>query len=370
MRIFHPSKALVIFLALSTVQCYGAETGEHGMDLEVKLRSLKPLPKVHYSSPLPTELMEPQNNGALYELARIIHSLSLSGEWCTKERVDTCVRTCQKVNNTKPNIKASLAINFSPWHRKFGKNLPPTDRGPTYKEELEFFVSRLKTVKQWVEEGNKKFGSEVAVSALILDSERFYAQDGNSTWNDAIRDNLDQIHKLGLSIFPEARIEWYGRGIQRIWGGDGWGRTNYFTGKEIKAPLSCALYSVPEPERTQETYRRTCALADELGIREVTPYVALASGYRRGLVKKQYWDFDWKYDLIYSLEIGSELNIHWFAERPKRFAQYDRATVVIFYPAPFDKRVPGWATHFIAYVRGATGVEDLSDLGWKEPTDK
>ena len=355
---------------VSTVQCYGAKTNENPLDIEAKLRALKPLPKVHYSFSLPKELMEPQNSGVLYELARITHSLSLSGEWCTKERVEACIRTCQKVNDTKPDIKASLAINFCPWHEKFGKNLPPTDKGPTHKEELEFFVSRLKTIRQWVEESNKKFGSAVTVSALLLDSERFYAQDSNTSWNNAIRDNLDQIHKLGLSIFPEARIEWFGRGVRRSWGGDGWGKMPYFTGKEIKAPLSCELYSIPEPERTQETYRRTCTLADELGIREVTPWVALASGFRRGLVKKQYWDFDWNYDIIYSYETGSELNIPWFAERPKRFAQYDRAKVVIFYPPPFDKRVPGWATHFIAYVRGATGVEDLSDLGWKEPTDK
>ena len=190
---------------------------------------------------------------------------------------------------------------------------------------------------------------------------------GDPLWNEAMRQKLDEIHKLAKAIYPEARIEWFERGIKRVGGGDGWGQSRYFTGKEIKAPLSCSFYTVPEIERTRQIYRKTCELADQMGISDVTPSVALASGWRRSLgTKPQVWSFNWPYDLIYSYQIGSELNIPWYGERPKRYAPYNRAKVVLFYPPPFDKRVPQWAKHFIAYVRGATGVKDLKDLGYDE----
>lgn len=361
--------AVLLILLRGVVQCCQAEACKGFDDVDSKLIGLKALPKVHYSFPLSNELMQPESRRVLQELSRITHSLSLSGEWCTESQVSTCVETCARVNRTGPEIVPSLAVNFSPWHRRFGKDMPPTDRGDTYKAEIEFFLERLRSVKSWVKSANGKFNSNVKVSALLLDCERFHVKKVDNSWNEAIRQNLDTIHKLAVEVFPQARIEWYGRGIQRTWGGDGWSRMSYFTGEEIKAPLSCSLYSVPELERMRETYRRTCHLADELGIAEVTPWVALGSGFRRGLVKKQYWEMDWPYDLIYSHQIGSELNVSWYAENPKRFAPYDRATVVVFYPAPFDRRVPSWAKHFIAYVRGATGVNDLSDLGWSEPKD-
>jgi len=333
--------------------------------MTAKLRALKPLPKVHYSFTLSNQV-DNKDSRVLYELARITHSLSLSGAGCTRDQIDNCLYTCEKINRMKPKIRSSLAINFSPWHWRFGEDLPPTDRGPTYKAEIGLFVSRLKLIKKWVATSNKKYYSDVKVSAVLLDSERFHVRADDPLWNEAIRQKLDEIHRLAAAIFPEARIEWYGRGILRVWGGDGWGKTLYFTGQEIKAPSSCSLYSVPELERMRETYRRTCKLADELDISDVTPWVALASGFRRGLVKKQFWDFNWPYNLIYSHQIGAELNVPWYAQRPKRYAPYNRAKVIIFHPAPFDNRVPEWGKHFIAYVRGATGVYDLSDLGWKE----
>ncbi len=358
---------VVTTLILATFgDSYGADSNKQIPNIIVKLRALKPLPKVHYSFNLSPKLMDNRDNRMLYELARITHSLSPSGQWCTANQIDNCLYTCARINKTKPKIKSSLAINFSPWHWRFGKDLPPTDKGPTYETEIKLLTNRLKLIKKWVAAGNKKYSSDVKVSAILLDSERFHVRKNAPLWNDAIRQKLDEIHILTRAIFPNSQIEWSGRGIQRVWGGDGWARMTYFTGKEIKAPLSCLLYTIPEIERMRETFRRTCKLADELSIEEVTPWVSLASGFRRGLVKGQFWDFNWPYDLIYSYQIGAELNIPWYSQNPKRYAQYNRAKIICFYPAPFDSRTPEWGRHFIAYVRGATGVKDLEDLGWKE----
>jgi hypothetical protein len=105
-------------------------------------------------------------------------------------------------------------------------------------------------------------------------------------------------------------------------------------------------------------------LADELGISDVTPWVALASGYRRHIDEFQKFSQNWDYDIIYSYMLGAELNIKWYGDNPKKFAAYHRAKVVIFYPPPFYSKAPHWAKHFIAYVRGATGIKKLDDLGF------
>lgn len=328
-----------------------------------QMRMLQPLPKVHYSWKLEAGfLFDKGQEDLLYQYARITNALSFAGEWATEEIVEKCVYNCARVNKLKPAILASIGINYSPYHRRFDANLPPTDRGLTYEAEIDLFSSRLNTIKRWIDKANKKYMSDVSVGAVLLDMERFHYRPDNDEWNEGMREALDIVHKIAAEIFPSARIEWYGRGIKKVWEGNGWARTPYWTGKETKAPLSCSLYTLPELIRTREVYRRTCKLADELGIDEVTPWVALASGYRRDIEKGQKWAENWDYDLFYSWQIGAELNIPWFAARPERYAQYDKAKIVVFYPAPFNRTTPLWGKHFIAYVRGATGVKAIEDL--------
>jgi hypothetical protein len=333
------------------------------LDIAAKLRELKPLQKIHYSWHIErgSRMLESENGPLVYQLARITHSLSVCGEYVTKEQIDGCVYNCARVNKINPEISCRIGVNFSPWHRKFGKNLPPTDRGPTYYAEIVFFAERMNFIKQWVAIANQKYQSDVQVGAVLLDCERFYVKPGDDKWNEGMREALDAIHKKAAEIFPNARIQWYGRGITRP-DGETWRETGLWTGKEIKSPMSCSLYMLPEQGAMRETYRRTCVLADKLGIEEVTPYVALAAGYRRDMIKKLRWDYNWDYDLIYSWLLGAELNKPWYAERPEIYAPYNRAKIVDFYPSPFYNEVPAWGRHFIAYVRGANGVKNLNDL--------
>jgi hypothetical protein len=276
--------------------------------------------------------------------------------------VDNCVYTCARLNKTNPEIKASLSISYSPWHRKFKKELPVTDGSESYFGEIVLFESRMKMIRDWILRANSKYGTDVQVSMIKMDCERFYERPNNNAWNEAIREALDVIHSKALDIFPMAKVQWYGRGIRRP-DGVGWLKTPYFTGKEIKSPLSCSLYSVPEQEAMRETYRRTCELADKLEIETVTPYVALGCGYKRGLIKKLYWEMEWDYDIIYSYQIGAELNIKWYGENSGRYAPYNRTEYIMLYPPPFDERAKFWLKHFVAYVRGATGVKELRDFG-------
>ena len=332
-------------------------------DILEKLYLLEPLPKPHYSWNLEcSKLYDEQNDRLLYELARITHALSIAGEWVSPAQVDKCVYTCARINKTKPQIECSIGINFSPWHRRFGKDLPPTDRGATYYAEIDYFADRMKTVSHWIAEANKKYMSDVKIGAILLDSERFYIKPNDKTWNEGVREALDAIHIKTKEIFPDSGIYWYGRGIVRA-DGVSWSKTATWTGKELQGnSLSCSFYTVPEQEAMRETYRRTCALADSIGVKEVTPYVALASGYRRNLKTNLKWTDDWDYDLVYSWMLGAELNIPAYAKDPETFAAYDRAKIIIFFPAPFYDGTPAWSKHFIAYVRGAHGIKMIDDL--------
>lgn len=324
-------------------------------EIDIKLHALKPLPKVHYSWPTSSDVSDQR----LYELARIMHSLSVFGPDVKKEHVDRYIYICARINKTKPAIDASFGILFGPWS-KFSKELSPIYRGSAYQQELTQFKQRAKQIKEWVAESNDKYGSNVKIGAIMLDCERFKIKEKDELWNEGMREALDAVHVIAATIFPGARIEWYGRGIRN----DG-SKTPYWTGKEIKASLSCSLYSVPQNIRSRGAFRNTCHLAEQMSIDDVTPWVALASGYRRGL-KGQYFDMDWSYDIIDSFWMGAELNHPWFGQKPERFAPYNRAKIIIFYPRPFDPRVPDWPMHFIAYVRGARTELYLTDLGYEQ----
>jgi hypothetical protein len=361
---------LIIVIAaailLSCQQCYSiGKTRLSESEIDAKLSKLKPLPKIHYCWPPDANLLETRDSRRLYELARITHSLCVSGEWCNKEQVDNCVYICARVNKTGPSIKASLGVNFSPWHRRFGKDLPPTDRGPTYFEEIAYFEKRARLVNQWVSHCNEKYHSDVMVSAVMFDCERFEVKKKDMQWNEAIKEALDAIHVKAVAVFPNAKMIWYGRGI--LWSPEYeiWVKTRYWTYNEIKSPLSCSLYTVPETARMLETLRRTAELAVEKNINEVVPYVALAAGYHPKY-RGHYWRLDWPYDLKYSHKIGQILNAGDSNEPTKGFVVNEWVKVINLYPGPFDERVPDWARHFIAYVRGATGVQDLNDLGYEK----
>ena len=165
----------IVWLCLSVAVYGGSGTSE---DIYKLLFNLKPLPKIHYSWGLWYQFKDCEER-VLYELARITHSLSIPGEWVTKEQIDKCVYICARVNKTEPKIPCSIGVNFSPWHRKFGKELPPTDRGPTYWEEIAFFAERMQTIKKWVEMKNAYYKSNVEVGTLLLDCERFSEKPGD-----------------------------------------------------------------------------------------------------------------------------------------------------------------------------------------------
>jgi len=361
-------KYVFLFLGLFAVPFLTlVNSANASTDIVSKLSQLDPLPKVHYSWAWPKELLNDPDSRLLCETARITNSVSISARWAREVQVKNAVYTCARINKTNPKISATIGINYNPYHHWLDPSVPPTYRGKTYKKDLQELEKKLTLVSGWIQKYNKYYKSAVQVGAVLLDAERFKARPYDDKWTEAMREALDTVHVKVRNIFPDARIEWYGRGMRWISNPQAWVISPYFTGKEKNMPsLSCSLYYVPEIERTLERYRRTVKLADELNVEDVTPWVALASGQRRRLETTFRFENDWDYDIIYSYLIGSWINRSWFGspKLAKQYAPFNRAKVVIFYPPPFYEKTPNWGKHFVAYVRGASGVKELGDLGY------
>jgi len=327
------------------------------------LKALKPLPKIHYSWPLQAGFLDNPNDPRFFQYVRLTHAASFRGETVTSRQIEAAVIVCKYVNATEPSIPATLAINYSPWHRRFGKDLPATDTGPTHDREIEYFRDRMILIKEWLAKANARHKTDVRVSALLLDSERFHVKPGNTAWNDAMTAKYRAIYDVGREIFPETPVHWYARGAWiRCASRTGWGETRWFTLEEPGDSFSCSLYRIVELGYMRETFRRTVENAAKHGVDDVIPWVALGSGYRRQTDTFNEWSRgDWDYDLIYSWQLGLEINNKWYGDRPKRFAPWNAAKVVIFYPGPFSRDYKCWPKHFVAYVRGANGVRTLPE---------
>ncbi len=323
------------------------------------LKDLKPLSKVHYSYPLPFEKISDE---LLFEYARITQAISISGEWNKEKDIDRSVYTSLKINKINPEMPVSIGINYSIWHRRFGKELPPNDTGKTHQEELTLLKEKFELIQERLIKANKKYKGNIKVSRILFDSERFHIKKDDANWNEAITAKYDHATKIVKDIFPRAKIDWYGRGaVQQGASGTGWDTSDFFSLKEKGDNFSCSLYRLPEIGVTREVFHKTAKLAQQYNQKEVTPWIALASGYRRQPDKFQVWSSNWNYDLIYSWKLGAEINLPWFSkpERQQRFAPWNMAKVVVFYPSPFDENSLHWAKHFVAYVRGAHNIKSL-----------
>src|SRR5262249_32317309 len=237
--------------------------------------------------------------------------------------------------------------------RRFGAWLPVTDTGPTAEEEISLFRQRLRTIRDDLEAANRKYKSIVSVSAILLDCERFVTSLTEEPLNEAITRKENQVYEVAKSIFPEARVEWYGRGGMHVSSdASGWTQNRYFTLAEKGDSFACSLYQLPDDSKMRETYRRTVELARTRGVAEVTPWIALGTGWeRRGW--KNVWEWNWDYDLKYSWQLGVDINNR--SQAGDTTAPWDAAKVVVLFPSPFDEASPASFEHFVAYVRGAAG---------------
>lgn len=348
----------VCMLGIGTVA--GAETGgDRTQCLAHALELLQPLRKVHYSWPLGAVWLN-ADSAVLRELARVTGAVSLSGETATAEQVDAVVQAAKRVGERTGGRPVVIGINYSPWHRRFGKALPATDTGVTAAAELALFDERLEAIRVALRDANARYGAAIDVGALLLDSERFVAAPDRPGLTEAIVRKYDQIYDIAKRRFPAAAVHWYGRGMFRL-RGDGvrWDMVPYFTMLEKGDSVTCQIYEVPQAERMRQACRRSVDLARQQGDLAVTAWVALGAGYER-LGRRSHWEFNRDYDRRESWALGRSLSGP-PGDSPE--GPWIAVDTVVLYPSPLDDRSPLTFEHFLAYARGAAGEADTAITG-------
>ncbi len=352
------------------------------------MRELTPLRKVHYSWALPQSLMD-ATSAELYEYVRLSNACSLSAQWGKDYYLDICVQVCKRVNLTSPKHAASIGLNYSPFHFRYPNNpggdpplgFPDEDGDgveDVYQQELDRALLRFTMMKDQLAAANAAHNTNIEVTAIILDSENFRYKDAENpdpVWNAAITEKYQAIQDIVEGSFPNARIEWYGRGqfvrgacnFDPSTGGqsderkkDGWCYNNHHP-RDFSGPGYSANVVLYEPENGSsqtDIFRKTVEYAAEHGITVVTPWIALNAGYRTwnpetNQVDGKNWTSKWNYDLVHSWNIGGKIDNPWYGNRENRLGPWNASEIAIFYPPPFGDRTNDWGRHFIAYVRGA-----------------
>lgn len=332
------------------------------------LSELEPLPKTHYSFAFPGAMLNEPVDSLTYQLAyeylRITGAFTFNVYSVRLDNTRRVLNAFEQIDALYPDRPCRLALKHSPWHHMWPRGLPPTDFGPDHDAEIEYFRSNLAQARSVIDQVNSEKGMNTEISVIFFDTEIFRPKSpdepGASEWNAAIDAKYNAFYNIAKTYFPDIIVDWYQRGARyRCKANDGWCDRTWFTGNELGDGYGSALYTLPEFYAMQQTYTRTAEAALAAGYSRVTPWVALGAGYQRSLEDAFTFTKNWDYHLWYSWQIGAELNHPWFAGNPERFAPWDHAEYVMFYPRPFEP--PHWGKHFVAYVRGAHLIRSLPE---------
>jgi len=340
-----------------------AVDGDDPAQILAWLRQLDPLQKTHYSWPVPGSRIIHQTDPLIHEYVRLSGAISMRCEDVTQHWIRRCVAISKAVTAESPLIRPKIGLNYSPWYHVFPSDAAPTYVGPEHDQEIALFRQKLTLARDWLATENAAQGANVQIGAVMIDCERWHYkkpnEPGAAEWNAALRVKLTAIYRASKEVLPGVWVEWNSRGaVGPCTQAEGWCESPYTSLEEEGDGCAVGFYNIVEIGYTREKYVRTLARAEAHGYSVVTPWVALAAGYRRDVNTYFKWLMDWDYDTYYSWQMGAEINHPWFATQPERFAPYDHATHVMFYPEPFG-RSPHWGKHFVAYVRGANLVQEL-----------
>jgi len=297
-----------------------------------ELAKLSELNKVHYYW-TPLSLIRDSDTTTLEHVARITRSMCMQIEHISQEEFDRCLLICKRQ-------KVTIGGNYSPYHRVVKKGAQASDRGDDWIAEINLFLEKCVKFKRMAEIG------EVEISCIMLDSERYarnWSQESEAQRenNKAIQQNLDVIHTIAVALFPNAKIIWYGRGMQMNHETGIWRSSSHWTQKEITQVMTCSLYTLDEMPQMVRILEKTIEEGKRLGIHEVSPYISLGASYQY-IDGKLVFVFEYKYDPGFSKDMGIRVHRDWKSVKTP-----------VFYPGPFDPRVPDWGLHFIEYVTGA-----------------
>ena len=182
------------------------------------LEDLPPLPRVHHSWPANLTALGVPNGLLAYHWVRITRCLGISARWINQSQVHDAVALCKWVNDDDPTVNATIALNYSPYHYIFPGDYPPTYTGTECLLEERLCEQSLMNVKAWIAQANQALGTNVQVSAILLDTELelWYTQEsdkrGAQSWNEALDAKYDAMYWICKSVFPDVPVDWFQRG--------------------------------------------------------------------------------------------------------------------------------------------------------------
>jgi hypothetical protein len=239
---------------------------------------------------------------------------------------------------------------------------------------------------------NKKLGMNATIGTVMVDQEGW-----GSSPPAVVTHNNDLVYNATASVLgKDVNIQYYGRGMSSLHDGfaNGYWEPSWYTMNEIdNRQLSVPMYTLPERSTMRLQYQRTVARMLNVSAAckraaeakhdstskskrwcptEVVPWISLGAGYQPPATDPASGHYPyavpWAYPAWYSWELGRDINNA--TARPVVTGYYEWAKTVVFYPSAFDQRSPpissgGMTTmllHFIAYCRGAAGIEKLPDM--------
>lgn len=258
------------------------------------------------------------------------------------------------LNDTrKAGHACRLAVFYSPWG---GRVTPYEFANPLPGDGV--LERELKFLRDTLREFMAGLPADVCkpTPVVVIDSEGW-------TWGQTPERQAEllarhrAIAEVFLDLWSGCQIEWYARGsVQASASETGWTESDPMWGVPGSSSSVC-LYRAWEPDQYRREFGWT---AGRNLFPDVTPWVALGCGYARKTVEFHVWRRDVRYDPVYSWMIGAEINQRWFGDRPQRYAPWNRAKSVVFYPSPLA--TPTSRLHAVAYARGAALERDIADL--------
>lgn len=327
-----------------------------------ELKDLRPLPRVWTWCEQDNRIYERADLEEVRQVARICGTVAvrIDGDRLRAEHVRTAARLAGE-------LRVPLVGVWSPWG--FGL---PTGTGPDAADTVlqparvrHLRWARLST--QWLDAANRELGTTVRYGWLAVDFERW-------RYSPATHARLVEFSALARNTYGPIDLEWYACG-QRKLTGRGWIPDTY--GAENLPGVvsySVVLYQVARPEYDQARYTQTLAAATAAGVKYVTPWVALDSGWAPRLGwwpeaapswfgVSESWEFGDAYPVPDWCAWHAGLWLCSGSAGPPMDPDNKPARRGVFYPSPMDPRCPNGLRQFRLFAMGARAVPTTTKPG-------
>jgi len=288
------------------------------------------------------------NADEVIELGRIAGSVGLDAneEKAAVLEVLGHVKAAQakRAAGSKP---VTLALLFKPWNP--GGVTDPTVEA-AWSEFGKAYSNAIKVHEAQIEAGV----SPAPAWTCVVDSEGFDCR------TDPKRSKCVQLYgayNAFLATLGCSEVYWYSfAAVPAPALPDEWGTHSFAVPFPGMASLGFEIYYINEAIGRREASRRARAMATTIGITKTSAWIAApGSGRVFKWSNAAYSDWTWNPgpDTAYDTQLGRELYVSWYRNRPQRYM--DPVDAVCVYLHPLDSRiVDPERKHLLAFLRGVS----------------